>query len=325
MTRKRRFHYELQYQEGENIDFLKSIECKQHIFGFDESVIKGMIYFANNVTEYRIKILFQYKEFILVNTDFTVEDYRCMQSYWEKGKGDTKRQKSGSLETVVINLLEMQKELCDHLMKQNQKLMEQNQSLIDKNCLLENSLKTALTNTMTNSHNKIENHNSHNKSFNINLFLNEDCKNAVTLAEFVKKIVINDDDLFYAKDNGLAEAITNVFERELQNYDLTTRPVHCTDVKRETMHIKAEEGWVKEAGEESKHMKKAIHNMSIKNLSKMKNYFEENPNYKNVQNPDYDDSIKMMRQIIGADDSPEKTEKRVLKNISKKVFLENKL
>jgi hypothetical protein len=146
----------------------------------------------------------------------------------------------------------------------------------------------------------------------------------VTLAEFVKKIVINDDDLFFAKDNGLAEAITNVFERELQNYDLTTRPVHCSDVKRETMHIKADDGWVKEAGEESRHMKKAIHNMSIKNLSKMKNYFEENPNYKNVNNPDYDDSIKMMRQIMGTDESPEKTEKRVLKNISKKVFLENK-
>jgi hypothetical protein len=209
-------------------------------------------------------------------------------------------------------------------MKQNQKLMEQNQSLIDKNCLLENSLKTALTNTMTNSHNNIENHNSHNRSFNINLFLNEECKNAVTLAEFVKKIVINDDDLFFAKDNGLAEAITNVFERELQNYDLTTRPVHCTDVKRETMHIKADDGWVKETGEESRHMKKAIHNMSIKNLSKMKNYFEENPNYKNVNNPDYDDSIKMMRQIMGTDESPEKTEKRVLKTISKKVFLENK-
>jgi hypothetical protein len=356
MPRKRRFYYEMNYERGENMDFLKRVQCKHHIFGFDDQIIKGMIFFANLVTESRLRHLFLNREFVLnFDAKFSVEDYRTMMThYWEKGEGEVvKRIGSGAGQgtenlgeepSSIIKqnniLLEIQKDLCDHLMKQNQQLMEQNQCLIEKNSFLETSLKNALTNcgvggstgggihmTTTNGHNNhIEVNNHHNQSYNINVFLNEQCKHAVTLAEFIKQIVIREDDLFYAKDNGLAEAITNVFERELQNYDVKSRPVHCTDIKRETMHIKADEGWVKELGNHSAngHMKKAIHHLSYKKMSKMKQYFEENPEYKNVQNPDYDDSLKMMRQVMGADESPEKTEKRVLKNISKSVFLDNK-
>jgi hypothetical protein len=304
----------------QNVDFLKSIKCKYHIFGFDDSVIKGMITFNTPITEYRLQNIFQNKNIILLNAKFNISDYRSMNHYWEKGEGEIKVEDNVTNPLLKQNnlLLEMQKDLCDHLIRQNQYLMEQIQTLTEQNhSLVEKNLQKAAVNMTTNNH--IENN---NKTFNINVFLNEDCKNAITLGEFVKQIVIQDDDLFYAKDNGLAEAITNVFKRELQNYDLRTRPFHCTDMKRETMHIKADDGWIKEAGDESRHMNQAIHNISFKKMKKMKQYFDEHPYYKHVENPDYNDSVQMMRQIMGLDESPDKTKKQVLRNISKNVFLE---
>jgi len=199
--------------------------------------------------------------------------------------------------------------MCTFLMKQNQQLLEENKQL-----------KQTPT-TITNNIEKVEN-NIENKTINFNVFLNEECKNAITLNDFVNSLKIEDSDLFCAKERGLTEAITNIIERGLKNCDINSRPLHCTDTKRETLHIKDQSGWIKESGPDSKHMKNAITRISNKNIRKLSEYVKENPEgFHNVQSPNYEECLQMMRGVYGADEDAEKTEKKVIKNIARSVYV----
>jgi hypothetical protein len=255
-----------------------------------------------------------------------VNNYVELNNIWESGDRPTqgKRKKyvknntknelvpvTNSILEQNTSLIEQSKEICQFLMKQNQQLLEENKQL-----------KQTSTNTMTITNNieKMEN-NIENKTFNINVFLKEDCKNAITLGEFINTLKIEDSDLFCAKEHGLVEAITNIFQRGLENCDVNTRPVHCTDTKRETLHIKDDDGWVKESGSESKRMKNAITRISHKKIKKLSEYIKDHPDFNNVRSPAYEDCLQMMRNVMGASEDSEKTEKKVLKNIAKSVYI----
>jgi hypothetical protein len=148
----------------------------------------------------------------------------------------------------------------------------------------------------------------------------------LTLNDFINSLKIEDADLFCAKEHGLVEAITNIFQRGLQNCDITERPVHCTDTKRETLHIKDQSGWIKESGADSKHMKNALSKISNKKIHKLSQYIRENPEgFNNVEAPNYEECLKMMRGVYGADEDIEKTEKKVIKNIAKSVYISGQI
>jgi hypothetical protein len=200
--------------------------------------------------------------------------------------------------------------------------MKQNQQLLEENKQLKQTSGAINTNTtITNNIERVE-----NKTINFNVFLNEECKNALTLNDFINSLKIEDADLFCAKEHGLVEAITNIFQRGLQNCDITERPVHCTDTKRETLHIKDQSGWIKESGSDSKHMKNAFNKISNKKIHKLSQYIRENPEgFNNVESPNYEECLKMMRGVYGADEDIEKTEKKVIRNIAKSVYISGQI
>jgi len=339
----RKFHYETPYNI-ENIEKLKSIDCRYHIFGFEnQTKIKGFIHFMNPRTTSKInKTLNGNVVFINTNDDYSKDDYDYLENKWEFGKlpvqgrpkatvvsvelihslakkiAETEEQPT--ISTALINqhnvlleqnssLLEHSKEMCTFLMKQNQQLLEENKQL--------KQTPTSITNNIEKVENNIE-----NKTINFNVFLNEECKNAITLNDFVNTLKIEDSDLFCAKEHGLVEAITNIIQRGLKNCDVNSRPLHCTDTKRETLHIKDQTGWIKESGADSKHMKNAINRISNKNIRKLSQYVQEHPEgFKNVQSPNYEECLQMMRGVYGADEDAEKTEKKVIKNIAKSVYV----
>lgn len=338
----RKFHYETPHNV-ETIEKLKTIECRYHMFGIENQVkIKGFIYFMNPRTTSKIKkTLNGNVVFTNINDDYAKDDYAHLEEKWEFGKLPVQGRPKAtvvsvemihtlakeiaavdepSISSALINqhnvlleqnssLLEHSKEMCTFLMKQNQQLLEENKQL-----------KQTPT-TITNNIEKVEN-NIENKTINFNVFLNEECKNAITLNDFVNSLKIEDSDLFCAKERGLTEAITNIIQRGLQNFDINSRPLHCTDTKRETLHIKDQSGWIKESGADSKHMKNAITRISNKNIRKLSEYVKENPEgFHNVQSPNYEECLQMMRGVYGADEDAEKTEKKVIKNIVKSVYV----
>ena len=322
--RKRKYHYEIYKWNMDTIQILKLINCREHVFGYSNNkngvVIKGFIQFENAKSFSKLQKIVKQKIILLEGEKY--EYYKKLENFWEN-KNEEIEEKNLETEEKKLEIentsrlikqnecmTEQTKEICSYLMKQNQQLLEENKQLKE----------TVLTRTITNNIDKIEN-NIDNKTFNINLFLNEECKNAITLVDFVNSLKIEDSDLFCAKEQGIVEAITKIFERGLKNYDINSRPLHCTDTKRETLHIKEQTGWVRESGNDLNRMKKAINHISNKKIYKLSQYIREHPEFNDVNSPKYEECLKMMRGVTGADEDAEKTEKRVLKNIAKSVYI----
>ena len=155
-----------------------------------------------------------------------------------------------------------------------------------------------------------------NNNFNIQIFLNENCKDALSITEFVDSLQLKLEDLLYSKQNGAIEGISNVIIKGLNELDIEKRPLHCTDVKRETLYIKDENGWEKENKDKEK-LKKAIFTTQQRQARLIHDWQKENP--------DWADSMAKMEEFhqfvqkIYMDDGEEN---KVIKNIAKQVQID---
>tara|TARA_B110000261_G_scaffold164086_1_gene212162 strand:+ start:1811 stop:2743 length:933 start_codon:yes stop_codon:yes gene_type:complete len=140
-----------------------------------------------------------------------------------------------------------------------------------------------IANNMTNVSNASNCNNTYNytanvkQKFNINVFLNEQCKNAVNLNDFIKSIQVDLQQLDYTKNNGLANGLTNIIMQNIKNLNLYERPMHCTDIRRETLYIKNNNNWSKDDNKES--IKEAINKVSTKQFRALNEWMKENPDY----------------------------------------------
>ena len=149
------------------------------------------------------------------------------------------------------------KELIMMLIKENSEL----KNLVIK--VLENNTPNN-TNSNNNNNNNNNHTNSHNKAFNLNFFLNETCKNAMNITDFVDSIKLQLNDLMEVGELGYVEGISKIIVKNLNNLDETERPVHCTDKKRETMYVKDQGEWNKEDDNKT-NLRKAIIKVADKN------------------------------------------------------------
>jgi len=202
------------------------------------------------------------------------------------------------------NIIDKKDEIIDKLLKQNSELIKEQTDI--KNLILEIVKNgTHNTTTHTNSHN--------NKAFNLNFFLNETCKNAMNITEFVDSIKLQLSDLMEVGELGYVEGISKIIVKNLNNLDETVRPVHCTDKKRETMYIKDQGQWEKEDGNKTK-LKKAITKIADKNIKLLPQFREKYPDYGNSYSKISDVYNKMVIEVMETED--DKKEK-IIKNISK--------
>jgi hypothetical protein len=192
-------------------------------------------------------------------------------------------------------------------------------AIIKDNSELKNMIMKVLENgTMNNNNNNNNNTtNSHNKAFNLNFFLNETCKNAMNITDFVDSIKLQLSDLMEIGEIGYVEGISKIIVKNLNNLDETIRPVHCTDKKRETMYIKDQGEWNKEDEKKTK-LKKAVTKIADKNIKLLPQFREKYPEYKNSSSKTSDKYDKMVLEVMTCDD--DKNEK-IVKNISKVTII----
>jgi hypothetical protein len=205
------------------------------------------------------------------------------------------------------------KELIMLLIKENSELRKEQTDI--KELILE-IVKNGCINTNTNnSHNNITNNNtnSHNKAFNLNFFLNETCKNAMNITDFINSIKPQLSDLIEVGEIGYVEGISKIIVKSLNNLDETIRPIHCTDKKRETFYVKDQGQWEKE-DEQQKKIKKIIKNVANKNIDLLPQFREKYPEYINSSSKISDKYDKMVVEVMETD--PEKDNK-IIRNISK--------
>ena len=200
------------------------------------------------------------------------------------------------------------------------KILKQNSQLIKENSELrkeQTDIKELILEIVKNGTHNTTHINSHNKAFNLNFFLNETCKNAMNIMDFVDSIKLQLSDLMEIGEIGYVEGISKIIVKNLNNLDETIRPVHCTDKKRETMYIKDEGEWNKEDEKKSK-LKKAVTKVADKNIKLLPQFREKYPEYKNSSSKTSDKYDKMVLEVMTCDD--DKNEK-IITNISKVTII----
>jgi hypothetical protein len=166
------------------------------------------------------------------------------------------------------------------------------------------------------------NNNNNNTHFNLNFFLNEQCKNAINLTEFVENVKLELSDLENTADIGYVNGVTQIFMNGLKNMDIYTRPLHCTDIKREILHIRENNSWIKDTPDQEK-IKAAIHRIAFRNIQQISEWNKLHPESQILDTSDYNRSFQIMKESLG-NTSPggvEKNNERILKNILKGVYV----
>jgi hypothetical protein len=164
----------------------------------------------------------------------------------------------------------------------------------------------------------ITNNTTNNNNFNINLFLNEKCKDALNLMDFVNQIKGNVKDLENIGVFGFVEGISKIFVRELKSLSVYKRPIHCTDVKREKLYVKDDDKWEKE--EESKpKIIKAIKYITHNNIKALNQWQKENPLYCDSTSKDSDRHNQIIIEIMSDE---EKLYNKIITNVSKNVVID---
>jgi hypothetical protein len=206
----------------------------------------------------------------------------------------------------IVNDEPSDKQLIMMLIKENSELRKEQADI--KELILE----IVKNGTMNHSHNTTHT-NSHNKAFNLQFFLNETCKNAMNITDFVESIKLQLSDFMSMGDVGFVEGISNIIVKNLNSLDETIRPIHCTDQKRETFYVKDENKWEKEEDDRTK-LKKMIRSIAYKNEKLIKTYKETYPDYNNSESKRSDQYSKIM---IEAMDCKDESREKIIRNISK--------
>jgi hypothetical protein len=219
------------------------------------------------------------------------------------------------LTTLVIELVknntELQKQTTE-LHKQNKDFQKQTNDLQKQMIDVCQKIQPA-NNTVINSNNT-----TNNKTFNLQFFLNEECKDAMNMSEFINSIQLKLSDLENIGKLGYVQGMSNIIIKELNATDMYKRPVHCSDAKRETLYVKEENKWEKEGLDNNK-MIKAVHDVDKKNYIMLNKWKESHPKYLDGQSKQCDEYMKLMSKIMDGD---KENVHKVIKRIAKEVLID---
>ena len=182
-------------------------------------------------------------------------------------------------------------------------------------------IKNGTCNT-NNSHNNT-NTNSHNKTFNLQFFLNETCKDAMNIMDFVDSIKFQLADLEKMGEIGFVNGISNIIIKNLKNLDITQRPVHCTDKKREVIYVKDENKWEKEEQNKNTKVRKAIKRVANKNMRLLTEFREKHPDCNKSDSKYSDQYNKLVIEAMGGLNNIDyDNETKIITKVSKEIIID---
>jgi hypothetical protein len=228
--------------------------------------------------------------------------YNSISKFDNNNEGDVK-----ALTNLVLEVV-----------KQNQELVSLNSEAQKHNQELTNKLVEICGNVTNNTQ---INNNSHNKTFNLNVFLNETCKDAMNINEFIDSLQLQLSDLEDVGKLGFVEGISNIIIKNLKAMDIHKRPVHCADQKREVIYIKDEDKWEKE-NEQKQRLRKAIKRVVFKNEKLLPKYKEQHPgcNYSDSKFSEHYSKL-VIEAMGGIGNNDTEKEDKIIKKITKEVII----
>ena len=259
------------------------------------------------------------------------KSYTHRQSLWKHRKICLQNEKVAAKETPITNnipmelilevikqskeiqnvLVEQTKELQAKLLEKEDQLLEQNKQLIE----------LAKKPSMVNSNN-----NNNNNHFNLNFFLNETCKNAMNIQDFIQSIKLTTQDFETTGRIGFVDGISRIFINELKRLEVERRPLHCTDVKRETVYVKDNDTWEKENTEKKK-LKWAINSIAQLNLNQVQEWQQEYPECRENNTVANTQFNKMAMVALGGfgDEEETKFRDKIVKNVLKEIVVSKEI
>jgi hypothetical protein len=232
------------------------------------------------------------------------------------------RHKCKSEEKVVSdssNNMVISCEMFMQFMKQNSEFKE---LMIEQNKQMVEFVSKNGSNNISNCHNTNSNNKIKNK-FNLNFFLNEHCKDAMNIMDFVNTIKLQLSDLERVGELGYVKGISHIVTNKLKGLDVHKRPIHCSDLKRETMYVKDEDTWEKE-NEKREKLVNMIKHVAHKNQKQIFTWQEENPEYKDSESEKAEKFLKMVKESMNGltnDDDSDIYTNKIIKNIAREVFI----
>ena len=215
---------------------------------------------------------------------------------------------------LIIMLIKQNSELIKDNSEFKNMVMEQQNKIFEQQSMVMKVLENGTNNTTITT-------NSHNKAFNLNFFLNETCKDAMNIMDFVESIKLQLSDLERVGEKGYIEGISNIIIKNLKDLDVTQRPVHCTDKKRETIYVKDEDKWEKD--DENKKMHKLVRKIQDKNFRMIQKFKEKYPNYNKASSKQSDVYNNIIIESMGGKgDNDFEKEEKIIKRVSKEIVVE---
>ena len=185
----------------------------------------------------------------------------------------TNKEKELELKDMFLTVVNENKELRSMMVEQQKSMVEQQKTIMEQSKQMTEIIPKIGNNNSTTNNNTINN----NQRFSINVFLNEKCKDAINMSDFIKSIQVSLEQLDFTKTEGLEKGISNVIMENMNKLSLYERPMHCTDTKRETIYIKDNDTWEKD--KDKSKLKNAIRKTSNKNYTALTNWTRENPDF----------------------------------------------
>lgn len=245
----------------------------------------------------------------------------CGKIYYHKSS--YYRHKKNCKEQIESNTNEDKDEIKDKIDKDQLliNLIKQNSDL--QHQIIEMSKNQITTNNQITNNNQVTNiSNTSGNTFNLNLFLNETCKNAMNIDDFVSSIKINLEDLENTGRHGYIQGITNIFIKNLSNIEQHMRPLHCTDIKREVLYIKDNDKWEKETNDKPI-IKKAIRKVASENIKRIKNWVEKYPDCVESDSKKNNAYLKIVSNSMNGstDEEGHKNINKIISNLVKEISI----
>lgn len=215
--------------------------------------------------------------------------------------------------TTAVPAEKEKDEIIIQLLKDNESMKT---FMKEQNNMLKEMMRQINTNGVSGS-STITTTNNIKQKFNINIFLNEQCKDAINMGDFIKSLKITFHDLEITRDKSLEESVSTIMLRGLKELDVYKRPIHCTDQKRDVMYIKDEEKWEKDDGNVK--LKESIDTLSKKQMYTLKEWRDSDPELK-TNDDKRDKFVTTLNHVCTP--IPETSEKRLIKTIGKEIYID---
>ena len=205
-----------------------------------------------------------------------------------------------SMESSMMEIIKQNAEFKELLIEQNKQMLKMSQ-----------------TPTVTNN----TNNNNTNNKFNLNIFLNETCKDALNIMDFVSSLQMQLNDLDNFRELGYVKNISNILIRGLKSLEVCKRPIHCSDLKREVMYVKDQNAWEKD--KEQTNMKRAIKKIAFNGIKQLPAWETAHPGYTDPDHKNNDKHLKMMYEMMGGltDEDDLKNYVKIFRNVLKEVVI----